>query len=209
MNRFKNHLIAAAVFSVLAIIGTIMNSHQAAAQGPPNGLAVNVVNSIPLQATVSGNVGITGTPNVNVANPATAPVLALNVNDPGRIPYQSVVLANCSTRECVASFPAVPANHRLVIQHFAGVISFISGGPSNVIATVQSGDGSLAGSVVTATAPTSNGLETVFDLPVLLYSDAGQVPMAFVEGANVSKPSITLTGYMLDCTIAPCAPIAH
>jgi hypothetical protein len=40
-------------------------------------------------ATQSGtwNVGLTGTPNVNVANPATAPALFLNVNDPGRIPY--------------------------------------------------------------------------------------------------------------------------
>src|SRR5215831_14557496 len=29
MKRFKNHLIAAAVLSVLATVGTIMNSHQA------------------------------------------------------------------------------------------------------------------------------------------------------------------------------------
>jgi hypothetical protein len=74
MTRFKNHLIAAAVLSVLAIVGTIMNSHQAAAQppGPPGGLAVNVVQSIPLQVT--GSTAITGTANVNVTNPATAPV---------------------------------------------------------------------------------------------------------------------------------------
>ena len=32
MNRFKNHLIAAAVLSALAVIGTMMNSQQASAQ---------------------------------------------------------------------------------------------------------------------------------------------------------------------------------
>ena len=35
MKRFKNHLIAAAVLSVLATIGTIMNSHQAAGHSIP------------------------------------------------------------------------------------------------------------------------------------------------------------------------------
>jgi hypothetical protein len=101
MKRFKNHLITAAVLSVLAVVGTIMNSHQAEAQGPPGGMSVNIVNPSPVpvtgSTTVSGtvaatqsgswNVGITGTPKVNVTNSATAPVLSLNVNDPGRTPY--------------------------------------------------------------------------------------------------------------------------
>ena len=33
MNRYKNHLIIAAVLSVLAVIGTTMNSRQASAAG--------------------------------------------------------------------------------------------------------------------------------------------------------------------------------
>jgi len=119
MRRYKNQLIAAAVLSVLAIIGTIMSSHQAAAQGPSNGLAVNVVQSIPLQVT--GSTTITGTPNVNVANPATAAVLSLSVNDPGRIPYQSQIQNLCgksfTTAFCSFDFPKVPSGHRLVIQH--------------------------------------------------------------------------------------------
>jgi hypothetical protein len=88
MNRFKNHLIAVAVLSVLAIVGTVMSSHQAVAQGPADGLAVKIVSPVPVPVTglttVSGtvaatqsgqwNVGISGTPNVNVTNPAIAPV---------------------------------------------------------------------------------------------------------------------------------------
>jgi hypothetical protein len=105
MKRFKNLLIAAAVLSGLAIIGTIMNSHQAEAQGPPGGLAVNIVNPLPVpvtgSTTVSGtiaatqsgawNVGITGTPNVQIANPATAPALTLDIS---RSASQHVIL-NC------------------------------------------------------------------------------------------------------------------
>src|SRR5215467_10320755 len=86
MNRLKNHLIAAAVLSVLAVIGTAMNSHQAAAQGPATGLAVNIVNPLPVpvtgSTTISGtvaatqsgswNVGITGTVNVTPVLPARA-----------------------------------------------------------------------------------------------------------------------------------------
>src|SRR5262249_59509234 len=125
MSRFKDHLIVAAVFAVLAATGTVMNSHQATAQGPPGGVAVNIVNPVPMpvtgSTTVSGTVGITGTPNVNVTNPATAPMFVLNVNDPGRVPYQSVVSGNgnsCVVQNlCLGVFPTIPGGHRLVIQH--------------------------------------------------------------------------------------------
>jgi hypothetical protein len=88
MNDFRKRMLVAAVIAGFAVIGYLMSSQQAVAQGPPSGLAVNIVNPLPLpvtgSTTVSGtvaatqsgtwNVGVTGTPNVNVANPATAPV---------------------------------------------------------------------------------------------------------------------------------------
>jgi hypothetical protein len=86
MNRFKNLLIVAAVFALLTVIGTVLNTRRVASQGPPGGMAVNIVNPLPVPVTgattVSGavaatqsgawNVGITGTPNVKVTNPVTA-----------------------------------------------------------------------------------------------------------------------------------------
>jgi hypothetical protein len=61
--RFKNHLIAAALFVILAAIGTLMNSKQVAAQGPPDGLAVRIVNPLPVPtqgtSTVTGTVAAT------------------------------------------------------------------------------------------------------------------------------------------------------
>jgi hypothetical protein len=94
MNRFKNQLIVVAAFTLLAVIGTIMNSRQVEAQGPPNGLAVNIVNPIPVpvtgSTTVSGTVAITGQPlGVNVNNSPTVSltagttVLTKNVDEPG------------------------------------------------------------------------------------------------------------------------------
>src|SRR5262245_39799134 len=100
MDRFKNYLISAVVLSVLAVIGAIMNSHQAAAQGPTNGLAVNIVNPLPLpvkgSASISGtvavtqsgswNVGILGSPTVTL-NPPTNPWPTRNIDERGRVPY--------------------------------------------------------------------------------------------------------------------------
>jgi hypothetical protein len=85
MNRYKNQLIAAAVLSVLAVIGTIMNSRQASAQdgGPP----VTIVSPIPLPVTGSISSSVTGTvslasgASVRVDNTVSDPVRVRNVND--------------------------------------------------------------------------------------------------------------------------------
>jgi hypothetical protein len=220
MKRFKNHLIAMAVLSVLAIVGTIMNSHQAQAQGPPGGLAVNIVN--PLPVPVTGSLGISGTPNVNVANPATAPVLALNVNDPGRIAYQAVSnKQGCGTNVvCILTFPTVPTGHRLVIQH---VSIEAMAGPT--VSTINSGLARIGHFLPTQPPPAlvpvplnafpltvehfGNG-EGIADQPVLLYLDQGEKPgvEVFLNAFVDLSVSAYLTGYMLDCSIAPCAAIA-
>src|SRR5215472_4536260 len=81
MHTLRNKLIALAAVVILAVVGTLLNSHQAAAQdaGPPGGLAVNVVNSIPQQVT--GTVGLTSGASVRVNNTVTDPVRVRNVND--------------------------------------------------------------------------------------------------------------------------------
>src|SRR5258708_246661 len=94
MKRFRNHAIAIAVFAALAVIGTVMNSRQATAQGPPDGLAVRIVSPLPVpvtgSTTVSGtvaatqsgpwNVGITGQP-IGVHGSIFSP------DEPTRAPY--------------------------------------------------------------------------------------------------------------------------
>ena len=53
---------------------------------------------------------------------------------------------------------------------------------------------------------------SLFGQPVLVYVDAGLAP--FIEVSGISGGAsigggFTLTGYMLDCTVVPCAAIAH
>ena len=222
MQNLRNQLIAGGAVLILAAIGTMMNSHPALGQAPGGGPTVTInPGQLPLPvkgsttvagtvaATQSGtwNVGVTGTPNVNVANPATAPALFLNVNDPGRIAYQSLnTNPSCSVGQCLAFFPAVPSQHRLVVQHFSGLANF-SAAPSFVNASLNEQSGFFLSIIL---APVI-GSASRFDQPVLVYYDAGQQPFAELQavGATVTAATITLTGYMLDCTIAPCAAIAQ
>jgi hypothetical protein len=115
MNRFKNHLIAAAVLSVLAIIGTIMNSRPSVleAAGGPTVTIDQAQLPLPVQGstTVSGtvaakqsgvwNVGITPGASVNVGNPATSPVPTVNQPGPltnvGRLASELVTLKFAKT----------------------------------------------------------------------------------------------------------------
>jgi hypothetical protein len=71
------------------------------------------------------NVGISGTPNVNVSNPASAPLLSVNVNDPGRIPYQSTISGNCDiNRRVRRPFFTGPNGASPGDQHVTGYVSF-------------------------------------------------------------------------------------
>jgi hypothetical protein len=221
MKRFKNHLITAAVLSVLVIIGTIMNSRPSvlqAASGPtvtidPTQLPLPVQGSTSVSGTVAAtqngtwNVGISGTPNVNVTNPATAPVLFLNVNDPGRIPYQSTMLVtNCPAGECIATFSAVPSGHRLVIQHISGVETGTSALPTQPVLLLNQ-IFPLSGFLASSTS--NSGTNAYFDQSVLFYFDTQQAPVVITGFGLGVQVTVTLTGYMLDCTIAPCAAVAH
>lgn len=96
-NKLKKYLSVAAVFSLLWITGTIVNTHAASAQGPQIPAApVNIVNPlpVPVSGTVSvGNLGNTTIP-VSVTNfPATQQVSGtVNV---GNLPsLQSITVTN-------------------------------------------------------------------------------------------------------------------
>jgi hypothetical protein len=61
--------------------------------------------------------------------------------------------------------------------------------------------------------PAGNNLlipRAIVDQPVVGYINAGQVPVvdAIVNFGSAPSGDLVLTGYLLDCTIAPCAAIA-
>ena len=123
------------------------------------------------------------------------------VDDPGRIPYESEQTIGAGQDRFV--FPAVPAGHRLVIQQVSAIVIFPVD-VSYVTVAVTSPEG------FSTFLPPIFANSTRFDQPVQLYVDAGNSPKVVV-GANsaVNIGSATLTGYLLDCTAAPCAKIAQ
>jgi hypothetical protein len=103
----------------------------------------------------------------------------------------------------------VPADHRLVVQHIS-VFAIYSTTVSRT--SVQTSDISASGSEGPGTAFFSPiaGNQSAVDQPVLLYSDAGEaIVVGLFSDGVISELSITITGYLLDCTVGPCAPIAH
>ena len=135
---------------------------------------------------------------------------SVNIDEPGRIPYQAVARGDCSQFNCSASFNPVPAGHRLVLRQVSGELTTSVTAPdtTKVLGTIQNAPGSF---LRFTAAPFAGFLAGVFDQAVEFYVDAGQVPEVDVDivGVNPSSFRATLVGYLLDCSQAPCAPIAN
>ena len=152
---------------------------------------------------------------VQVANTRTNPVLTSRIDDPGRIPYLSIVnqTGKCPVggNTCFWEFGGVPSAHRIVIQHVSGVIGF-STAPTSLVVSLNNGSGFPVSSFF---APFTTF--SAFDQQVEGYFDPGQIVevRASMVGGTFPNPAdsisevVTLSGYELDCTVAPCAPIQH
>jgi len=196
---------------------------------PANPVPVTVTNTlanpVPVtgSTTVSGTVNavIQGTPEVTVGNPIGAPALTSSVDDPGRVPYQSTqaritptnFCADTDKTVCFMQFPAVPAGHRLVVQNISGSMTLSAAAKSIRFTVGFSVPATGPRATVSFLPPSAVDGQSMFTQPVLLFFDAGQIPVAsiFVNGASFddTQHSVTLTGYMLDCTVNLCAPIAN
>ena len=148
------------------------------------------------------------TVQVDVVNPATNPALTRNVDDPGRIAFQSRAVCLLDSTACSFDFPAVPKNHRLVVQHVSGFLAFAAGGGSGVQVTLNGGANGAFSAFI---APPPFLGESLFDQPVLQYIDAGSVPVlvAIADAMLDSNSSATISRYLLDCATTPCEAIAH
>ena len=142
-----------------------------------------------------------------MVNPATSPALTRSVDDPGRIAYQSTAACVLDTDACAFDFPAVPQNHRLVVQHVSGDLPFAAGDGRGARVTM---DGGANGAFSSFIAPTPFLGDSLFDQPVLQYFDAGSTPIlvAIADVMLNSVSSATISGYLLDCAKTPCEPIA-
>jgi hypothetical protein len=206
---FNNRVTTAALATVFV---TAIASTALAASGPPP-----FVTGAPTPVIIT-NPNSTPAP-VTVINPPTpsAPDFTVNTNDPGRVPYQSFVslgpLNGCAggASKCTFSFGNIPAGSRLVVQHVSASLQF-SGTPISVGNFLSSSSNQLVESTVFPAPVLGGGSE--FDQPVLFFIDGGAHPVVdvFVRGQgafSVNGQTMTMTGYLLDCTVNSCAPITH
>ena len=157
---------------------------------------------------------------VKVVNTTSAPAIASSMDDHGRIPYWSVVFGgtpfgggtSCSGQNaCQFIFGPVPSGHRLVIEHTSGALD-LSGLVSELIVQLRQPNPTTANQDTYSSfdAPTTTGY---FDMPTLGYLDSQQsvdVDVFLRGGGTFGVNSrLVLAGYLLDCTAAPCAAIAH
>ena len=166
-------------------------------------------------------VSVGNTPTVNVASMPTVTItppavtIVSNMDDPGRIPYQST----STPQSCPAGgvglcwpFPAVPAGHRLVIQHISGVLQYPSVPNPLVVFVLDANYRAINAFTPSVIPPGTTPALINFDQQVLMYVDASQTYSVEVWAngvATVGSVPVIVTGYLLDCTSAPCAAIAH
>jgi hypothetical protein len=191
MNRYKNPLITAAVLSVLAVIGTIMNSRQASADD--GGPKVTIVSPIPLP--------------VRVDNEVSDPVRVRNVNDAIQ-PFQ--VHGSCNGTVFCEAFDIfkVPVGKRAVIEYFSGIASIGTGQVAAVALETLIRGGSLEFFFVPLTSPPGipnliqPGNNTTWGQQVRLYSDVSISGL----GSASSGPVIfnfEVSGYLVDVPFTP------
>ena len=152
-----------------------------------------------------------GGPSVTVVNPPANPAITSSVDDPGRTPYQFFrFFAPCAGKDCSVTAPAVPAGKRLVVRHFV-VQGAASSSGTSVQAYLIGGGKTLSVFPIPLFFKGPQYAEFAADQAVLGYVDAGGAASAFLEtdgSFDNIVVNVTITGYLLDCTVNQCAPIA-
>jgi hypothetical protein len=144
---------------------------------------------------------------VKVLNTSAAPAIASLIDDPGRVAFQSqgvVQSPGLGGTSVVLAFGTVPPNKRLVVQHLTGNFFASGSGPAFIPL------GTSSATLSTFLSQIFTGGVSAFDQPVLAYFDAGSTPLVAASGGpTYTSASAYLSGYMLDCSAAPCSAIAH
>ena len=175
--------------------------------------------------------GVMGTYLSGDAAAQARPAYTANVDDPARVPYQGSVRQWCFLADpaCDFTFPAVPAGKRLVVTHASGYFSSRETASSQFIfVSVRRGGNddiflptSYQGCGPGSPVPCPNSI-FVFNQAVQEVYSAGETPVVRIATGDRGYPlvgsvsnsplpannTVTLSGYLVDCTAAACQPIA-
>jgi hypothetical protein len=158
--------------------------------------------------------------------------LVQNVDEPGRMPYQSTALFSqggggcagpncfsCSQSFCIVTFAQVPGNKRLVVTSVLGQVYVDTPG---VLQPIQLGRVFIPTVLQTGTFPGAGaGTDNIVGInaaaSMLTPIDGGTSPAMtlvattpFSSSNGTTMGQITITGYLVDCSAAgSCSAIAH
>jgi hypothetical protein len=151
---------------------------------------------------------------VTVMNTTTGPANTLDAGLSSRIPYVSTASVNCGSgiNECGFLFTAAPAGFRLVIETISGEFKLSSGvtTPPNGILffnTASEPEWGFSAPI----GPTNGPTFARFSQPITAYADPsdGQ-PIVDVDATFTSTAQrVTLSGYLINCSLTPCPAIQH
>jgi hypothetical protein len=242
MNKFRNYLLATLGLGIL--VGSLVFSSSYASIASQGALDVKVVNTatqpVPTQAqgttNIAGtvqaqqsgawNVGISGTPDVNLAsgasvginpsgntvqvgNTASAPVLVRDVDSPARQPFQDF-----NSIDLVAPFGntervlfTVPTDKRLVIEFISLLALMPADQKSTVTLRTFINDGhpstSFGKSFLVLTAQGTFNATDIYTAsqPVRIYADPGTEVFFLVSrtsGTGSAQYQVCISGYFVD-----------
>jgi hypothetical protein len=152
---------------------------------------------------------VAGVVGVFTAGPVIAQAvraaLVANVDEPGRIPFNAepacVGPGFCSTDINYS----VPAGKRLVITQVAGHVETDQPGGSLLQVYLTTRTNRL----VWFRTAYQGGSSYAFNEPVFQVYDAGAAPSVGMAGTGASSVHVSffVTGYLLDCSVGPCAAV--
>jgi hypothetical protein len=231
MSTWKTYALATSVTLFGGLAASAAIGHRTAAAKQTQGVVIDGPLPLPVTGTVMAeqggpwNVGLLGTPSVNIANSPTvslsnsaaAPLFVVNLADRGRSPYQfsgfypDSICPTGTGKSCRFNVPqAVPFGKRLVVEHITGDVEF-AGVPNFVAISVSNEQGGSILQFQLENLSPSNS----FERSVLFYVDGGQtyafsalegLQSSFAQGGGVGH-TFGATGYLIDCGVAPCAPL--
>ena len=217
MQTLRKHLAIAAGIGTLAVIGTIMNSHQVKAAGAGPTVTIDPT-QLPLQVTgstsVSGTVGLAAGSAVSVNNATSSPVPVRDMND-GIQPVQAT--GSCSSPAFTIgcgplTIYTVPPGKRLVIEYASMNACLLPGQTIELqietelcsqfvthnlpsVSTVTPGAGVIACNAPSASTQVSSG-EVVH-----LYADPGTPVLATGlrdSNTGLTSFSFSISGHLVD-----------
>jgi hypothetical protein len=153
---------------------------------------------------------------VQVMNTTSAPAITVDAEKLARIPYQSKASSsNCAAGvgTCQLSFTPAPAGYRLVAQHITAFYWLAPGTTQPPFLYLE--DASL-NTLAAAPATIVSGYDGAIVMAVLnqdiqMFFDSSDGGLVSVNSGNFAGPgfpeTVTLTGYLENCSITGCPAI--